>query len=194
MITSAASFIVDILLRNKIIENSSEDIYQYGFEIMISSVLTFMLALSCGIVFKCLLASLIYFLIFAVLRSICGGYHARTYFQCNMIFVCVTVFVMLVYKNISIEQFTELHYCIIALAVLVTAFYAPIENENKLLTVKQKKQFRILGTALVLLLALTSCLLKIKFDSDYSIIIDLTLLVVAFSIFITEPMRGGEKK
>lgn len=43
------------------------------------------------------------------------------------------------------------------------------------------------------MLALTSCLLKIKFDSDYSIIIDLTLLVVAFSIFITEPMRGREE-
>lgn len=194
MISGIASFIVDVLLKNKIIDNSSEDIYQYGFEIMISSVLTFMLAITCGLVFKCLLASLIYFSIFAVLRTICGGYHASTYFQCNMIFTCVTVFVMLIYKNISIEQFTELHYCSIIFAVLVTAFYAPIENENKKLSIEQKKQFRILGTAVVLLLALTSCCLKIKYSSEYSILIDTTLLIVAVSMFVTNPMRGGEKK
>ena len=194
MISGTASFIVDILLKNKIIDNSSEDIYQYGFEIMISTILTFILAVTCGILLKCVTASLIYFLIFAILRSICGGYHAKTYFQCNMIFICVTLFVILAYKNVAIEQCSELHYCIIIFAVLITIFYAPVENKNKLLTIKQKRFFRILGTVLVILLAMTSCCLKIKYNSGYSILIDSTLLVVSVSMFVTNPMRGGERK
>ncbi len=76
----------------------------------------------------------------------------------------------------------------IFLAVLVTIFYATVEK--KLLTINQKRFFRILGTVLVILLAMTSCCLKIKYNSGYSILIDSTLLVVSVSMFVTNPMRG----
>jgi accessory gene regulator B len=143
-----------------------------------------------GIIFKCLKAALLYFGIFVLLRSICGGYHAKTYRQCNLIFLTITVIVLSIFKFIPLEQFNGLHICSIAISILTTVYYAPVENENKPLSTRQKKFFRIFGTALVVLLALISCLLKIKISSSYSIIIDTTLLVVAISMFVTEPRRG----
>lgn len=74
MIEGAASLVVDLLIRHQIIENQQAPIYQYGFEILISSAITCMIAVGLGIAFKCLFASLLYFGMFVVLRSICGGY------------------------------------------------------------------------------------------------------------------------
>ncbi len=192
MIQNVASHIVELLVKNQIIEFDQIDTYQYGFEIFFSSLITCLITLLCGIVFQCFIASIIYFVLFALLRTICGGYHAKTYLHCNLIFTFVTIFVILLYKYVSLEQFAEMHYCSIFLSVIMTLYYAPIENKNKPLTICQKKFFRILGTALVVLLALISCLLKIKYSSQYSILVDATLLVVSISMFITEPMRGGE--
>lgn len=193
MIESAASLIVGLLIRHQIIGYQQAPIYQYGFEILISSAVTCMIAVGLGIAFKCLFASLLYFGMFVVLRSICGGYHANTYWQCNMIFFLVTTIVLALFRFLPISEFNELHYCSIALSILITAVYAPVENKNKPLTKKQKNQFRIIGTGMTMLLSLISCLLLIKFRDPYCILIDATLLVVAISMFVTDPRKKGEE-
>lgn len=193
MIENAASWAVDLLIRHQVIEHQQAPIYQYGFEILISSAITCMIAVGLGIAFKCLFASLLYFGMFVVLRSICGGYHANTYWQCNMVFFLVTTIVLALFRVLPISKFNELHYCTIALSILITAVYAPVENKNKPLTKNQKTIFRIIGIGMTLLLVLISCLLLIKFRNSYSILIDATLLVVAISMFVTDPRREGEK-
>lgn len=191
MISDVASNIVDILIQHQIIDDQQAPIYQYGFEILISSAITCVITVGLGIIFKCLFASLLYFGMFVVLRSICGGYHAKTYWQCNLVFAFVTVLVLSLFRFMPISQFKGMHYCCIALSILITAIYAPVENENKSLTKQQKTIFRILGTAMVVLLALISCLLMIKFRNSYSILIDATLFVVAISMFVIDPRKGG---
>ncbi len=193
MISNFSSCIVRLLIRNNVISGDEFDVYQYGFEIFTSSIITFLITIICGLLFQCMPAALIYFSIFVILRSVCGGYHAKTYFRCNVIFALTTSSILFVYKLVPIEQFTELHYCCMIIALIVTYFYAPVENKNKPLSLKQKNIYRILGRAMVVLLALISCLLEIKYRSPYSILIDSTLFVVAISMFITEPRRGGKK-
>lgn len=192
MIEGAASWVVDLLIRHKIIEHRQAPVYQYGFEIFISSAVTCMIAVGLGIAFKCLLASLLYFGMFVMLRSICGGYHANTYWQCNMVFFLVTTIVLALFRFLPISKFNELHYCIIALSILITAIYAPVENKNKPLTKKQKTIFRIIGIGMTMLLALISCLLLIKYRNSYSILIDAALLDAAISMFVTAPAKGNE--
>lgn len=194
MISNLSSCIVRLLIRNNVISGDEFDIYQYGFEIFISSIITFSITIICGLIFHCMFAVLIYFCIFVILRTVCGGYHAKTYFRCNLTFALTTASILLVYKFVLIEQFTKLHYCCIIISVIVIVFYAPVENPNKPLSLKQKKIYRILGTTLVVLLSLISCLLKIKFRSSYSILIDSTILIVAICMFVTEPTKGGKEK
>lgn len=157
-------------------------------------MLTCCITVVCGLAFRCLAAALLYFLMFAVLRSICGGYHAQTYWQCNLVFTLVTAGVLTFFKWMPIELFTELHLCSIGIAISTTMFCVPVENENKPLTGKQKKHFRVLGMVMVMLLALLSCLLNFYYHSSYSILIDMTLLVVSVSALATELPRGGEKR
>lgn len=194
LITKAASCIVDSLMKNKIIKIEEASVYQYGYEILISSCITCGIAIGVGLIMRCLFAAIIYFIMFALLRSICGGYHAKTYLKCNTIYIFTTFIVLFAFKYVPVGKVTACHYCFLALSILITCIYAPIENENKPLTYAQKKYFRIFGIAMVVLLALTSCVLKMISMGMYSILIDTTLLVVAISMFITDPSRGGEQR
>ena len=193
MISQISFGIVDLLVNNKIIEVKQVQIYQYGFEILISSIFTCLIALLCGVILKCLFAAILYFFVFAILRSICGGYHAEKYWQCNLIFTMATLFVLSFYKYLSLEEFNEFHYIGDLLSVLVTFYYAPVENPNKPLSDKQKQFFRFFSTAMVVLLALISSVLMIKYEDKCCILIDMTLFIVSISMFVTDPKRGGEK-
>ena len=186
MISNMASCIVDALIRNKVIDIQSTSVYQYGFEIFISSVLTILITITSGILFHCLTAAMVYFILFVLLRSVCGGYHAKTYWQCNLTFAIVTTIVLLIFRFMPLEQFEELHICSTIFSILVTAHYAPVESENKPLSANQKKKLHILGTTMIFVLVVISCVLKIKFGSSYSILIDTTLFAVAFSMFVTK--------
>ena len=68
MISKISSGIVDLLVNNNIIEVEQVQIYQYGFEIFTSSILTFLIAFLCGIALKCVFAAFLYFILFAILR------------------------------------------------------------------------------------------------------------------------------
>ena len=152
------------------------------------------ITITSGILFHCLTAAMVYFILFVLLRSVCGGYHAKTYWQCNLTFAIVTTIVLWIFRFMPLEQFEELHICSIIFSILVTAHYAPVESENKPLSVNQKKILHILGTTMVIMLVVISCVLKIKFGSSYSILIDTTLFAVAFSMFVTKSRKGGKRE
>lgn len=180
-----------MLIHNHAVDTEDAPVYQYGFEFLLSSLITFAITITAGLLLKSFAAAMIYFFLFVTLRSICGGYHAQTYFQCNLIFTIVTFSVLLMYKQIAVKMFVPMHYYMLLFSVIVAFAYVPVENENKPLSQKQKKVSRVLGIAMMLILSLISCLLEIKFQSSYSILIDATLFAVAISMFVTEPMRGG---
>lgn len=98
MITALAQYIAGCLLRNDIIESEKLDIYIYGFEVMISSISGFAIALVLGLAFSQLLECILFLIIFVSLRSFCGGYHADTYLKCNIIFAVTITLVMLILK------------------------------------------------------------------------------------------------
>lgn len=193
MITELSSQVVATLLNNEIISYEQKDIYQYGFEILISSHITFFIVFICGCIFNCIIPSLIYFVLFVILRSICGGYHASNYFNCNMVFLFVTIGVIVSYKYIQVEDFSELHYLICMLSFICTIMYSPIENDCKPISITQKKKFRILGTVMVLMISSVSTVFKIKLVSSYSILMDMTLLMVSIFMIVAKLKRGGEQ-
>lgn len=195
MIAWLSNYIVCVLLKNKIIEADKIEVYQYGYEIMLSTVLTFMIVLVSGIVINCLPAALLYFLIFAVMRQICGGYHAQHYWSCNTLFAVVTVSVLLLFKFFPMEEIAAIHYTFLLFSVLVIFVYAPVENENKPISEKQKVLFRKISRGAVVLIALVSCSVYML-KSPYTKLIDLALMVVAVSILVggVKERRGYHEK
>lgn len=118
MIMETASCIVDSLVRNKKIEIEQASIYQYGYEILISSCIICAIAVGLGFAMKCLFAAIIYFIIFALLRSICGGYHAKTYLKCNTIYAFTTFIVLFALKYVRQYHINFYSYYIMSLNLI----------------------------------------------------------------------------
>lgn len=193
MISELAFLISNALLKNNVIDEQEFSMHIYGFEILISTLITFLIAVLSGYLLHCITVALIYFGIFALLRSICGGYHADTYFKCNIIYFVVTEMVLFIFNFFPVIYKWEYHWISIMFSIIVIYIYAPVENPNKLLSQERKKFFKYLCRVMVTVLAVITTCLEIYTEKLYGILIDTTLLVVSISMFATNPMRGGKK-
>ena len=111
------SKIVTFLTEQEVISSESDvqDFYRYGIEISISSLLNIFLVL----------------LLFILIRSFTGGYHADTYFRCNLL-MCIT-FILTVLSNCMFSNKLSLSIIIVLICVteLIVSVLGPIENKNK---------------------------------------------------------------
>ncbi|MCM1228262.1 MAG: accessory gene regulator B family protein [Clostridium sp.] len=88
MIKKLTNHVLEYLISSNVIENDDEskDYYQYGIEITISSLLNIVLIVAIGIVSGNILESILFLSCFVPLRQFTGGFHAKTYFLCNLSF------------------------------------------------------------------------------------------------------------
>ena len=86
MIRPLSALIVSYLVNMGAITNSNDDkeYYQYGVEITISSFLNIFLILCLGTVLHKINHAIVFLAVFISLRHLTGGFHASTYFKCNL--------------------------------------------------------------------------------------------------------------
>lgn len=133
MIKLLSNKIIEYLIAHNTIQNTNEDIehYKYGIEITISSLLNIILVLILGILLRVFLYSIIFLIVFISLRHLTGGYHANTYFKCNLS-LCI-VFCLVVISSKILKNYIDAHVIIFYLifsSLIITAF-CPVSNKNK---------------------------------------------------------------
>ncbi len=87
--------LTDLFILKKIIKEEERNIYIYCFEVIISSFIYLVLFFTIAIVFKCLLQSILFLTGFWIIRSVAGGYHAKTYAKCHALFISNQIFMIL---------------------------------------------------------------------------------------------------
>ena len=85
MIHLLSMSIADYLFHRKIITIDKYPVYQYGLEMIISTILGVVLVLLCGVLTGSILHAIIFYLLFVTLRMFTGGYHADTHFMCKLV-------------------------------------------------------------------------------------------------------------
>lgn len=193
MITFLGKSISLFLCRKNIIVKEETDIYQYGFEAILSTILGFIITLLIGLAFNMVLLSVIYYGIFVSVRQLTGGYHANSYLKCNILFSLVTFFVLGMTKLICISKMYSLliHLLLLIIAAICIWRFAPVENPNKPLTSQQKDRNH---KASMIILSV-SCILSsvfYAFKIDFAVLIALTLFSISMLIII-EKMKGGSE-
>ena len=182
------------MCRKNIIKHEDIKIYEYGFETICSTILGFIITLVIGLIFRMFLLSIAYYVMFVAIRQFTGGYHANSYFKCNLTFAVVTFLVfsmtkMAVYSN---TYTIPNHILFLVLSFIVIWYYSPIENENKPLDQDQKKRNKKIAVVLTLAISILSCAAYI-FSVQSSALLSFTQLAIAVLIVITKIEIGGEK-
>ena len=117
------------------------DIYQYGIEITLSSILNILFVLICSLILGNFISGIIYLFVFIFLRSFTGGFHASSYFKCNLTIIVTYVITFVLYELI-ITLNHPIYLCTVLslINIIPIACFSPVPNKHKPLTQIQKKQ------------------------------------------------------
>lgn len=133
------------------------DVYRFFFETFFYKLITYSVSLAIFIALDKVLAGIIFLVVFMGLRSITGGYHT------NQAINCLILSPIIIGANaLVIKYFSAHNLWIVAggfvLAILVIIKWAPLSNENNILTdyeVEQsKKKYSICIILTMLLMAI----------------------------------------
>ena len=194
MITCLSKYVSRFLCNKHIINSDEVDIYQYGFEIIISTVAGMIISLVVGVIFQLFYISLVYYTIFVTVRQFTGGYHAKTYLECNIVFSIVsfsTIGLTKLILKLSIYHI-DIHFILLCFASFVIMHFAPIDHPNKRLNDEQKQINKHRSIFLTIILLVLSCFLY-PIAIDVSIAIALTLCSIAALMVIAIKNKRVER-
>lgn len=172
------SQIVNFITEQGVIGDDADvqDFYRYGIEISISSFLNIFLVLLVGVIIHHLIESVIFLAIFILIRSFTGGYHADTYFRCNLL-MCTT-FILTVSVNYMVSSKLSLFmiFVLICITELVVSVLGPIENKNKPINDSKKTRLKIIGIVITLII---NCIGLFLSRNNLGTMIILTTVLIA---------------
>ena len=87
MIARLSKRMASFFVRNKVIKNEDEEVYEYGLQLLLSTVFNGIIALILAIISGTVLQCIYYLAVFVLLRKSAGGFHAKTHFGCCF-FLC----------------------------------------------------------------------------------------------------------
>ena len=181
MITSISKKLASYLSRKNIIDKDKKEIYQYGYEVLISGLIGFAIVIILGILMNRFIESLLFLGVFVPVRQL-TGYHADSYLKCNIVFTVVFLVVMLVTE--AMVSTISIIYMIILTAVFMLAVYefAPMENPNKPLDENQNLLNRKSALIVSAIISFTSIVVYFM-NRRIAILMAMTLFSIAFLMF-----------
>lgn len=148
------SRILIFITKQNVISNDEEvqNFYKYGIEISISSLLNIFLVVCLGLIIHHVIESIIFISIFILIRSFTGGYHANTYFKCNLL-MCVT-YILIVSLNIILSNRITLPIVIglVCFNLTVVWILGPVENKNKPIEQFRRTKLKVIGTIISIII------------------------------------------
>lgn len=153
MIVKLSSKITELLINRDVISSENKELYDYGFFILLSQILYFIIALIFGIIFNVLLQSVVFYIAFQFIRKYAGGYHASTEGRCEiMSTLSILACIVMIWLSRSYD-FPLLLFCISLVAVLVIALLCPLDTPEKPLSNKELKYFRKISWLILFIIA-----------------------------------------
>lgn len=142
MVGKLSSKITELLIDRDVISSENKELYDYGFFILLSQILYFIIAVIFGLLFQCFLESAIFYFAFQLIRKYAGGYHASTEGRCELMStLSILVCIVMIWLSRSYD-FSLLLFSISLVAALIIAVLCPLDTPEKPLSNKELKYFR----------------------------------------------------
>lgn len=193
MINKLSSLISSKFVEHNIISKSVKDVYRYGIEITISSIIGFVITCLIGLLFRMLMQTMLFYVIFILLRSMTGGYHAKTYLKCNFMFSIITLFIV-TFSKAAYEM--QISFGILTLlflpSIAIFIWIAPVENVNKPIKAEKRVYWKSISIVTSVLLYLLSLLLYKSQHTLEATVIVITIFSVSILCMIPIIQKGGK--
>lgn len=159
MITRIADTVSSFFVKENFVNGSERDKCRYGLEIILSTIIGFAAILFAGMLLKNIEIAFFYLFCIVPIRMYTGGYHANTYWVCNVVFTIIFIINLFLYKMIITYHIEHRLLELTLFSIFPVLRYAPIENKNKRLTVINKNKYRKISLILYALYYSTAFLM-----------------------------------
>lgn len=182
LLARLAGKIVNNLVHSGVIKEEDAEIYIYGINQILTSVLNVSSALIIGLIFGVFPEIAVFMAAYIPLRSFAGGYHAKTPLSCYVFSVIMLIVVSIGLKYLHLADWV--YYAVFVAATLVVLVLSPVEDRNKPLDEIEQKVYKrrtILIAAVELTLAMLLKLLMLDdlfIATAYSFVV-LSLMLIA---------------
>lgn len=190
-----ASIITARLCDEKIIQSEDMEMCNYGILISMANLFNFAIAFCIGYFTNSLWEIGLFYIIFVSIRFFTGGYHADSYSKCFLLFAITCMVHLGIVKLIEASVNNQVWIIIIAISLLGGCIlkYAPIENENRPLSVVERRKFRIKSIMLYLFWSFVGIILWIQQVERYSAVFVSVFIIIFIYMIIGRRGKNEEK-
>lgn len=149
----------DDLVRSNVVNEEDEEIYIYGLNQILVSIISVLSAMIIGVIGGMLFEISVFMISYIPLRSFAGGYHAKTPTRCYLVSVIMLIAVLLSMKYLILPDW--LYYTILLMAILVIFVFSPVEAMNKPLNKAEHKVYKRITICIASAEVTVSLLLKL---------------------------------
>lgn len=165
MFYSIANSLISKLSCERIIEDSMYEVYVYGFELILSSIVNILILVAISIYLREPFAWLFFLIPFIPQRVTAGGYHASSHSKCIVV-GAITFLVSLSLVGLIPNNLRSLFSIIVSLSNLVTVLLlSPVQSKNKPLTVSEVHKNRTLSIIISIIHVLCVVLILVAVQS-----------------------------
>lgn len=165
MFSDLSLLLCEYLISHNRLKKDEKELYTYGIYLVIANIFFLLLVLFFGLLFKCLIKTLVFYISFRIIRSFAGGYHADTEMRCEILTTlsfAATSYLISIPENLFIQS-TALICAFFS--VVVIAVFAPLDTPAKPLDDDEKRKYRrisLIILSVIVSVILVSLLLKIQ--------------------------------
>lgn len=168
MLRFIAEEITLYLIANKIIKIENRSFYMYGIELFINNLFITATIVIIALLSKTLIISLIFCIVFYLIRAYSGGYHCKKYIQCY--FTSLSIYVSLLFANTYINNFkTIISIILLCVSFPIIVVCSPVEHKNNPLTIEEKSKYRKISIALLSTFSILDIAFLIWNKQDFSL-------------------------
>lgn len=171
----------DNLVRSNVIKEEDAEIYIYGINQILVSVLNVSSALIIGLILDMFPESLIFMATYIPLRSFAGGYHAKTPVRCYFTSLILIFVVLLFCKYVPFNLL--LYGGMLLVSLVAIAFLCPVQDNNKPLDTVERKRYKKIAIV-ILLIEACAWLLLVFVVHQYEKIAVMSIFVEAIMLLL----------
>lgn len=186
MITRLSKKIASFFVYQKIIDKEAEEVYEYGLQLLLSTVANTLIALVVAISTNTFIPCLFYLTTFVLMRKCAGGFHAKTHFNCCCILLAVLCAFIICIKHIPPMAFIPISALSLIFSFIVIYLFAPLEHINKPISIEDKNRLKNLSRLYMVIISFIILLFSIFNLHTLMVSISLGIFTSSMSILVAK--------
>ncbi len=167
MISKISEKLTEMLFAQQKVTEEERELYIYGFFMLMSYLMLFVLASTLGLLFKVCLESIVFFVAFQFIRRFAGGYHASTETRCEILSTLSIGASIVLIKLSKLYDFREVLLSVSLVAIVIIYCICPLDTPEKPLSEKEYKYFQ---NASRIVLGILSVMIVVSYLFNFKII------------------------